>query len=101
LEELYLNDESNLDIESALITISELPNLKYLHLENDNLEKVPNNILRLKQLEMIYLNDNKIKEFPEFMRDMEKLYFIDMQHNLLSPAIENQYKPEGRMKIKF
>ena len=41
LTELFLNDEKKIDFNSSLLTVAKLPNLRILHLENDNLESIP------------------------------------------------------------
>ena len=41
LEEVYLNDESKINLPETLQVLSQLPKLKRLHLENDNITALP------------------------------------------------------------
>ena len=44
LQELYLNDDKNFQFNKSIQILSKLPNLKSLHVDNDNLKKIPQNI---------------------------------------------------------
>lgn len=83
LEEIYLNDESNADINQEVRILSKLPNLRILHLENDSLKIIPKSITSLKNLEKLYLNGNSITELPDFISRNKKLLYIDMKSNPL------------------
>ena len=83
LEEIYLNNEPNADINQEVSLLSKLPNLKILHLENDGLGIIPKSINSLKNLEKLYLNDNNIVDFPDFLTKNKKLLYIDMKNNPL------------------
>ena len=81
LEELFLNDEKNLNLEANIKIMSKMPSLRILHLENDNLNSVPNTIGSLKNLEFLYLNNNQFNEIPKEIKQLEHLQFLDMRDN--------------------
>jgi Leucine-rich repeat (LRR) protein len=93
LVELYLNDERAMDYEKSLLVLKDLPNLKILHLENDNLQQVPSNIVLLKNLEFLYLNNNKLKSIPAELKGLKNLNYLDVhdnEFNLYNPEFRNQ-----------
>jgi Leucine-rich repeat (LRR) protein len=92
LEEIYLNNDFNADINQEIRVLSKLPNLKILHLENDSIGILPKSINSLKKLEKLYLNNNNLTEFPEFLSKNKKLIFIDMKNN---PLLWKGEKPFG------
>jgi Leucine-rich repeat (LRR) protein len=88
LEELYLNDEKNLNIPKTLKTLSKMPNLKTLHLENDNLYAIPKELFSLKNLENIFLNDNHLKNLPKKIKTLDHLKYLDLKNNFQTPEIQ-------------
>ena len=93
LTELYLNDEKKMDINKSLLIIKDLPNLKILHLENDNLKSIPSDLLYFNNLEKLYLNNNKFRQTPVELQELKELNFIDLHDNkykLNYPEIEDQ-----------
>jgi Leucine-rich repeat (LRR) protein len=83
LQELYLNDEKNFQLEKNIPVLSALPSLKSLHLENDGLKTLPGNILALSHLESLYLNNNKFKQVPKQVKGMKNLNYLDIHENKL------------------
>jgi Leucine-rich repeat (LRR) protein len=55
LENLYLNDEKNLDLPQSLDVLAKLPNLKSLYLDNDRINYMPTEMLKLQNLEYLSL----------------------------------------------
>jgi len=102
LQEIYLNDEIEMDVNQSLSTIKDLPNLKVLHLENDNLESIPQNLLNLTQLEALYLNKNSFHKIPIELDGLSNLNFIDFHDNKFKLNIQDrQYQESFKLKIRI
>lgn len=101
LEELYLNDENYLNLEASLERLKKLPKLKSLHLENDKLEVLPSNISDILTLESLYLNGNLFKKVPSVIQEMKQLKYLEIHHNKIQPILQQEFKPNGNMIIKF
>jgi Leucine-rich repeat (LRR) protein len=67
LETLYLNDEKNLNLPQSLSVLAKLPNLKSLYLDNDRINYMPTEMLKLENLEYLSLRQNTLKEFPKIL----------------------------------
>jgi Leucine-rich repeat (LRR) protein len=63
LEELFINEYKNFQLEKNILILSKLPNLAVLHLENDGLKSLPKNTSDLSHIESLYLNNNEFKHF--------------------------------------
>jgi Leucine-rich repeat (LRR) protein len=81
LEELYLDNEANLNLDANLKVISELPRLKTLHLENDKITKLPESFFKLKTVENLYLSDNFLKIIPQEINGLKSLKYLDLKNN--------------------
>jgi Leucine-rich repeat (LRR) protein len=66
LETLYLNDEKNLNLPQSLSVLAKLPNLKSLYLDNDRINYMPTEMLKLENLEYLSLRQNT-KEFRKIL----------------------------------
>ncbi len=60
--------------------ITELPNLKYLFLENNNFTKIPEFIWNLTQLEVLGLGGNYIKEISPKLQEFTQLRFLNLKN---------------------
>ena len=87
LEELYLNEEKNINLPKTLRLLGKLPNLKSLHLENDNLNSLPVEIKNLQNLEFLYLNQNSFKEIPKELKGLDHLQYLDLKYNKITPTM--------------
>ncbi len=102
LEELFLNEEKRFNLDENIEVLSLLPHLRILHLENDQLNKLPKKIYRLNHLESLYLNNNKFKEFPTELKEMPNLKYLDFHDNKLSPLeLQNFQSQNFGIKIRF
>ena len=101
LEELYLNNEKNLNVPQTLNLLSKLPKLKALHLEGDNLRKLPENIVKLKNLKSLYLNDNLFKEVPTQIRGLDHLQYLDLNNNQIPKNVIDMQQLNFGFKIQF
>lgn len=100
LEEVYLNDEKNIDLPKTLEVLAKLPNLKSLHLENDNLSSLPSEMLLFKNLEFLYLNENKFIEIP-ILEPLNHLKFLDLSNNKIKPEFQDLQNINFGFKINF
>jgi Leucine-rich repeat (LRR) protein len=57
---LYLNDEKNLNLPQSLSVLAKLPNLKSLYLDNDRINYMPTEMLKLENLEYLSLRQNTL-----------------------------------------
>ena len=75
--------------------ILQFTNLKYLNLENNNIESLPENINLLTNLKELFLGNNCLTELPECISSMENLILINAGINYL------QRLPANIKNIKF
>lgn len=100
LEEIYLNNEKNMNLPRTLSILAKLPMLKSLHLENDNLSKLPSEILSFKNLENLYLNQNNFKKIPE-IQSLDHLKYLDLKDNNIKPELQDMRNLNFGFKINF
>lgn len=101
LQELYLNDDKNFQLDKSISLLSALPKLKSLHIENDGLTSLPKDIVKLSHLESLYLNNNKFEQIPPELREIKTLRFVDFHDNRINiPSQERENKAFG-FKIRF
>lgn len=86
LEELYLNDEKQMNLQQSIEVLSLMPNLKTLHLENDGLRNLPANFAKLDKVENLYLNNNRFNQIPTELKGMKNLRYLDFHENKLKPS---------------
>lgn len=101
LEEVFLNDETNLSVSQSLSVLNRLPKLRSLHMENDGLVELPENLFKLKSLEQLYLNNNKIEELPRNIKLPEGLKLIDLQMNEIGKEIDKENRFGKGLIIRF
>ncbi|MDI1316425.1 leucine-rich repeat domain-containing protein [Flavobacterium sp.] len=100
LEEIYLNDEKNLNLPKTLKVLMKLPKLKTLHLENDNIESLPSEILNFNNLEYLYLNNNNLKTIPK-IETLDHLKYLDLKDNKIKPELQDMRNLNFGFKIIF
>jgi hypothetical protein len=101
LQELYLDEDKNLNLSEGFEILSKLKHLRVLHLENDGIKELPRNILKLSQIEKLYLNENELKTIPMEIQDMKNLNYLDVQHNPILPPLNIIKTYKGGIKINF
>lgn len=101
LEELFLNDENNIDLSRNIDLLSKMKNLKVLHIENDRLKKLPPNFWKLNYLESVYLNDNQLKEFDFPKEKINKLKNIYLNNNLFMPSDIDRLNTQYGTLLRF
>jgi len=101
LQELFLNDDRHFKFRKNIPVLSTLPNLKFLHIENDGLKSLPKDIYRLSHLESLYLNNNQFKQIPVELKEMKNLHYLDLHDNKFSLPIENIQNQNFGYKIRF
>ena len=82
--------------------ITELPNLKYLFLENNEFTKIPEFIWNLTQLEVLGLGGNKFKEISPKLQDFTQLRYLNLKNidflGLNSRCVGNIRDKSGKAK---
>lgn len=101
LEELFLNDEKNIDLSQNIDLLSKMKNLRVLHIENDRLRKLPANFWKLNYLESVYLNDNQLEEFDFPKEKMNNLKNIDLRNNLFMPSDIDRLNSQYGTLLRF
>lgn len=100
LEELFLDEDINLKLKEDIEILGRMPNLKSLHLNNNGMQKLPENFVKLKKLQYLYLNDNQLDTFPNELKKLKQLKYLDIRHNPM-PGPINYLHPAGSLSIKF
>jgi Leucine-rich repeat (LRR) protein len=101
LQVLYLNDEKEFDLEKSMDVLSNLSNLKELHLENDRLKSLPKQFNKMKSLELLYLNDNNFMELPKQIMQLDHLRFLDFKNNKVDPNLQDMKNLNFGFKINL
>jgi len=101
LEELFLNDEKNIDLSQNIDLLSKMKNLKVLHIENDKLKELPANFWKLNYLESIYLNDNQLKKFDFPKERMNNLKNIHLNNNFFMPSDIDRLSSQYGTLLRF
>lgn len=78
----YMED-NNLD--SINDSVFMMPDLAYLDISNNNFSEIPAGISKTGALfEALIINNNEIREFPEWFCSLSKLVKVDISHNYIS-----------------
>ena len=101
LQELFVNDDKYFQLNKNIVILSEMNNLKSLHLENDGLKKLPTAIFQLNNLESLYLNNNKFNQVPVEIKKIKKLKFLDFHENNYKPSLNPNTDIGFGIKINF
>ena len=101
LQELFLDNESNLALDENLKILAKLPRLKTLHLENDKLIKIPGSIGQLKTLENLYLSNNLLRYIPNEVNSLKNLKYLDLNNNPIHRNVFQKLPTSHSFKIKF
>ncbi len=101
IEEIYLNDEKNIELEKSLLVLKDLPGLKILHLEKDNLKTIPKSLLYFNNLEQLYLNNNRFKKLPIEVQGLKNLKYMDLHGNKFRLDHQNIHINGFGPKIRF
>lgn len=75
---------SKIDKDGLDVAIFELDALNLLHISETNLEKIPNLISNLKNLEQLMLYANKINLISDSVGSLEKLKLLDLSRNQIT-----------------
>ena len=76
-----------------------LPHLHIIHLENDDLNRLPSNFKELNQLESLYLNDNKFKSIPKGIEGLDHLQYLNLEKNKIK--LDDRYKQDLNFGFKI
>jgi Leucine-rich repeat (LRR) protein len=84
--ENYLNDEKNLNLPQSLSVLAKLPNLKSLYLDNDQINYMPTEMLKLENL-YLSLRQNTLKEFQN-INSLSHLKHLYLNENSILDSVE-------------
>lgn len=97
LTSVTLHDNPQLDVDQALAVLGRIPTLRRLCLSNCGLKAVPAGLERCRQLERLTLNDNEIRELPEWLSQLKLEILAVMANQIevipdaLEPRVRNIY----------
>ncbi|XP_042191142.1 volume-regulated anion channel subunit LRRC8D-like isoform X1 [Callorhinchus milii] len=83
LQELDLKSNNIRTIEEV-ISFQHLKRLTCLKLWHNNIITIPSSISLVKNLEMLYLSQNKLESLPLALFNLQKLRYLDVSHNGIS-----------------
>ena len=98
ISQLYMDNHNISDITG----ISKLPNLTYLHLNNNSLTNLPNEFFQITTLKDLAFANNQIKELNPLVGNLVDLDALNMRNNNLRslPVELNNIKSPGRFTFR-
>lgn len=103
LKDLEILKVENTSLDEIPDNLFELNNLKELHItNNNNLEKLSDQIMKLKKLEWLFLYRNKLNDLPKTIFGLENLEVLDCSYNKIAevPAEISALKKLKKLKLK-
>ncbi|HLO45763.1 MAG TPA: hypothetical protein VK175_15595 [Leadbetterella sp.] len=100
LEELFIDNEQNLDFENSIEAIAGMPDLRILHLENNREFSSNSSILKLKNVNSVFVNRSMLRYVPKEIYLMENLKFIDFQNTTIKKNHMVMYPVSCGVKIR-
>lgn len=101
LEEIFLNEDKNLNLFQNIEVLKFLPYLQIIHLEKDDLKELPSNFNQLKHLESLYLNENQFKSIPKIIRGLDHLQYLNLEKNKIKNDNQSIMPLNFGFKIKL
>lgn len=86
---------SALTWEKIFIMLGKFITLEELYLSHNNLKKIPESILHVKNLKVLKMNHNKLEVLPEAIGDLERLEWLILNNNKIKKL------PESIGKLKL
>jgi len=80
LEELFIDNEQNLDFESSIDVIVAMPNLRVLHLENNKEFSSNSSLLKLQKVKTLFVSKSMLRYVPKKISLMDNLRLIDFEN---------------------
>lgn len=65
-------------------TFEKLPNLEVLNLENNEFKEFPQSVFSIKKLRGLSLKNNKLMNIPQNINNLSNLQILDLSYNFLS-----------------
>jgi adenylate cyclase len=99
LHRLFLNCNRMVDLDDA--GLDRIPELSYLNLQNNRMEKLPWYFPRLRTLRFLNISNNKFQQLPPIVSEMVSLVDLDISFNMISelPMQIGQLKSLERLII--
>jgi len=79
-----INFNEKVSLKEVLENLLELRSLKALYLNNNQLKKLPDSIGKLQSLQVLYLNNNQLKNIPDSIGNLKNLSFLDASNNKIT-----------------
>jgi adenylate cyclase len=86
LHRLFLSCNRVVDLDDA--GLDRIPELSYLNLQNNRMEKLPWYFPRLRTLRTLNISNNKFQELPAVVTEMVSLVDLDISFNMISELPE-------------
>ena len=80
---LYIVDAHLTDLE-GIDTVPNIELLQDLHVNHNQLEKIPNSIIKLSRLQDLRIHNNQFSEFPAVICKLPQLQQLDLEYNQLT-----------------
>lgn len=81
LKEVILPTGHELSVTRFLENLADIEHVESLDLSNERLDRVPYDIVRLKDLKRLSLSNNNLESIPLFLRNVKKLEILDISKN--------------------
>ena len=92
--------KTKLDLKQAFEVLGRLPRLSVLHLEDNQLNALPENLRDLTHLKELYLSRNMIKNLRLDLKQARDMDYLDVQGNPMNKD-SKEYLERTGLRFKF
>ena len=83
------------------MVLKDVPKIQILHLENDNLKRIPKSLMNFTHLEELYLNKNQFKKIPKELNRIKSLHYVDLYDNKTKLDMKGIDKQRFGLQMRF